>query len=41
MTASGNFSFAGIADKYFAAVFLPGETAGVQVVTFNDTVRTP
>ncbi len=41
VNASGNFSFAGIADKYFAAVFLPGETAGVQVVTLKDKVRTP
>jgi YidC/Oxa1 family membrane protein insertase len=41
LTASGNFSFAGMADKYFAAVFLPGENAGVQVMTFKDRLRTP
>jgi YidC/Oxa1 family membrane protein insertase len=40
ITAGGNFSFAGLADSYFAAVFLPKESTAVQVVTFNDTVRT-
>jgi YidC/Oxa1 family membrane protein insertase len=40
VTASGNFSFAGLADKYFAAVFLP-ESATVQQTTFGDWVRTP
>ena len=37
VTASGNFSFAGLADKYFAAVFLPADNAAMQVVTFKDT----
>ena len=41
VTASGNFSFAGIADTYFAAVFLPEGNSGMQVVTFEDTVKTP
>ena len=40
LNASGNFSFAGIADKYFAAVFLPGEPATVQVATLKDKART-
>ncbi len=41
VTNSGNFSFGGIADKYFAAVFLPEGNSGMQVVTFEDTVKTP
>ena len=41
VTNSGNFSFAGIADTYFAAVFLPEGNSGMQVVTFEDTVKTP
>ena len=41
VTSSGNFSFAGIADKYFAAVFLPEGNSGMQVVSFEDTVKTP
>jgi len=40
-TASGNFSFAGVADSFFAAVFLPqGSNLQMQEVTFSDTVRT-
>jgi len=39
--SSGNYSFAGIADSYFAAVFLPPNNAQSNVVTFPDTVRTP
>jgi len=41
VTVTGNFSFAGLADKYFAAVFLPESTAGVQQTTFGDWARTP
>jgi YidC/Oxa1 family membrane protein insertase len=41
LTASGNFSFAGMADKYFAAVFLPAEPTAVQVASLKDKVRTP
>jgi YidC/Oxa1 family membrane protein insertase len=40
-TASGNFSFAGIEDGYFTAVFLPEGNAAMQEVTFSDTTRTP
>ena len=41
-TATGNFSFAGMADSYFAGVVLPPQGAGnLEVVTFADTVRTP
>ncbi len=41
VTATGNFSFAGMADAYFAAVVLPPPNAGnLEVVTFADTVRT-
>jgi YidC/Oxa1 family membrane protein insertase len=42
VTSTGNFSFAGMADAYFAAVFLPPAAfTNLQVVTFADTVRTP
>jgi YidC/Oxa1 family membrane protein insertase len=40
VTASGNFSFAGIADTFFAAVVLPQGSTAVQAMTFSDTVRT-
>jgi len=40
LTNSGNFSFAGIADTFFAAVVLPQGSTAVQAMTFSDTVRT-
>jgi len=40
LSASGNYSFAGIADVYFAAVFLAEGNSGMQMVTFGDTVKT-
>lgn len=40
-TAKGDFSFAGVADTYFAAVFLPTANSNqMQQVTFSDNVRT-
>jgi YidC/Oxa1 family membrane protein insertase len=41
LTASGNFSFGGLADNYFAAVFLAEGTSGMTHVTFSDRVKTP
>jgi len=41
VTNSGNFSFAGVEDGYFTAVFLPEGNASMQEVTFSDTTRTP
>ena len=41
VTASGNYSFAGVADTYFAAVFLPQSGGAMEVATFPDTVRGP
>jgi YidC/Oxa1 family membrane protein insertase len=41
LTAVGNFSFAGLSDTYFAAVFLPEDSSTTQFVTFADSVRTP
>lgn len=41
VSSSGNYSFAGIADTYFAAVFLPDHEGLVQQTTLSDTVRTP
>jgi YidC/Oxa1 family membrane protein insertase len=39
--ATGNYSFAGIADNYFAAVFLPVGSESIQLLTFPDTVPIP
>jgi YidC/Oxa1 family membrane protein insertase len=39
--ASGNFSFAGVEDSFFTAVFLPEGNATMQEVTFSDSTRTP
>jgi YidC/Oxa1 family membrane protein insertase len=41
VTNSGNFTFAGIEDGYFTAVFLPEGNAAMEEVTFSDTTRTP
>jgi YidC/Oxa1 family membrane protein insertase len=41
VTASGDFSFAGLEDKYFAAVLLPTENnVRTELVTFSNDVRT-
>jgi len=40
VSTSGNHTFAGIADTYFAAVFLSEDKSGMQEVTFDDTVKT-
>ncbi|MBV8729041.1 MAG: membrane protein insertase YidC [Acidobacteriia bacterium] len=40
VTATGAYSFAGIVDQYFAAVFLPEDNRPVTVVTFSDSVPT-
>jgi YidC/Oxa1 family membrane protein insertase len=40
VSASGNFTFAGIADKYFAAVFLPQLSTNIDMVTVKDSVKT-
>jgi YidC/Oxa1 family membrane protein insertase len=36
--SEGNYSFAGIEDKYFTAAFLPAGAGAVKLVTFSDTV---
>jgi YidC/Oxa1 family membrane protein insertase len=41
VSSSGNYSFAGIEDTYFAAAFLPERNRGVETMTFSDSVRTP
>src|ERR1700678_764179 len=38
---SGTYSFAGIADSYFAAVFLPSAEDAMRETVFTDTVPTP
>jgi YidC/Oxa1 family membrane protein insertase len=40
VAASGNFSFAGVADNYFSAVFLPEGATNLEVVAMTDHVRT-
>ncbi len=40
LATGGNHSFAGIADAYFAAVFLAGGKSGMREVTFEDMVPT-
>jgi YidC/Oxa1 family membrane protein insertase len=39
--ADGVFSFAGIEDQYFTAVFLPPQNAPLQTTAFDDTVPSP
>ncbi len=41
VAAEGNFSFAGVADTYFAGVFLPESGTTTRVVTFADSEVTP
>jgi YidC/Oxa1 family membrane protein insertase len=38
VTTSGNYPFAGLEDKFFAAVFLPKSAAPFDLETFSDTV---
>ena len=38
VTHGGAFSFAGVEDQYFAALFLPAGGANVEIRTFSDTV---
>jgi YidC/Oxa1 family membrane protein insertase len=40
VSSSGQFSFAGVADSYFAAVFLPVGGDNMHQISFADTVRT-
>ena len=40
VTATGNYSFAGIEDAYFVAAFLPERAAAVEIATFSDNAPT-
>jgi YidC/Oxa1 family membrane protein insertase len=40
VTTAGNLAFAGMADTYFAAIFLPGNGTSSQAVTLKDNTRT-
>ena len=40
VSASGNFAFAGVEDKYFVAAFRPEGTSAMEAITFSDTART-
>lgn len=39
VSSSGTYSFSGIADPYFAAVFLPDKDGTMQETTFSDTIK--
>src|ERR1017187_1581526 len=41
VTVTGNYSFAGVEDKYFVAAFLPERGATVAITTFSDSEPTP
>jgi YidC/Oxa1 family membrane protein insertase len=41
IATTGNFSFSGLADSYFAAVFVPEGNSAVQETTFTNYVATP
>jgi YidC/Oxa1 family membrane protein insertase len=41
VTTSGQYSFAGIEDSYFAAVVLPAAGGGLEVTTYSDPVPGP
>ncbi len=40
VTSTGNYSFAGIEDKYFVAAFLPERSASTELTTFSDNAPT-
>ncbi len=40
-TVTGNYSFAGVEDKYFVAAFLPEQNTTVAMTTFSDSESTP
>jgi len=41
VSSTGNYSFAGLADTFFAAVFLPQSNGSMQETTFTDYTPTP
>jgi YidC/Oxa1 family membrane protein insertase len=41
LSSTGTYSFAGVVDQYFAAVFLPEDNRPMTSVTFSDDARTP
>jgi len=41
VTSAGQFSFAGLDDSFFAAVFLPANRASVDLTTYSDPVQGP
>lgn len=41
VTDSGNYTFAGLEDNFFAAVALPAETGALEIRTFSDSVKMP
>ena len=41
ITDSGNYTFAGLEDNFFAAVALPDDPGSLEIRTFNDQVKMP
>jgi YidC/Oxa1 family membrane protein insertase len=41
VTDSGNYTFAGLEDNFFAAVALPTDSSALEVRTYSDDVKTP
>lgn len=41
VVADGPYSFGGLEDQFFAAVFLPNGSSTVETITYSDTVPTP
>jgi YidC/Oxa1 family membrane protein insertase len=41
VTDSGNYTFAGLEDNFFAAVALPADSLPLEVRTFNDSITVP
>lgn len=41
ITDTGNYTFAGLEDSFFAAVALPGDSSALEVRTYSDSVKLP
>ena len=41
ITDSGNYTFAGLEDNFFAAVALPNEPGSLEIRTFSDSIKVP
>jgi YidC/Oxa1 family membrane protein insertase len=41
VTDSGNYTFAGLEDNFFAAVAMPSDSSSLEVRTYSDEIKTP